>query len=937
MVKQSKKNFIQIAKIGLLTLPITLFGDKGADREAFLKRRIVEFAKDEDYKTVQKQIESFLKEYPDSNSSDDFKALQAEVYLMEKNYQQALGIYEKIQKDTVKDKIVINLMQCYYEKKEYQKILLIAQQYTEKDNEYIQKKQEVFNFLLAESNFHIAKQDLDENKFTKAQSLYENLLDSPYALSSKFSLAQIYKHQGAFEQASEYFLELSNRHNELTEELLFHAALCQAEFDRTSSIATFNQIIEINGKKINDAKLNRLILLFQNEEYQTIVDEVDSAKSLAMLENNEQVYYLIGHSFFKLKEFHQTNEYLKKYANSCDKKSDTYRNALLMQLNAVKNLESEEEYSAIISDLKENFSGDTELAKAIFIHAMMLKDQGKTIEAEATCKNLLKDYPEFKDKESLLLQMALLSHTNQNFDASHDILKEFIAKYPNNKQLGLAYKYYLSSSIERLKISEDSDKRKYTKSDFLEDLTLVLKQDNILSINEEKEARFLQAKACYELEQFDNAIVYFQNYLNKYENDSSCTQANLLIALCHHKIGSEAEKFCVYAERALEQDSEIKTKSAIHLELYNVYLSMLENSETQNLEITLDNDKKCQVIDLAAEHLYKAAILEDLPLQLENRLWLVNYYYKKIATPSFIYDQTIVHKNDDNKSHYQRSLDIYTNIFKSEKESKLRTIDQKHLYLESEALKFISLISNDQLNEKISLLESLVEQQSKNETWDWKLKNEVMVELAKSYELANQNAKAFETYDFIAKKDKTDSNFTTQYAYIHSSRLKFSLMHKEEKHTDNHQVIDLLERLKEMQIKKSALSEPVHIDAAIEYARVRQALADNKIKASRYLFFLERIKADYESETDPIAINYHKDLNQRDDKKSLYQSYMTFISAEILRTKALIEGSENKALQIEFSKKANDLLVSLDGKNKTHYLHMQIQLSLNLIKENKLF
>jgi tetratricopeptide (TPR) repeat protein len=932
MSNHSLKQIIQRATIFLATLPMTLSADNSSDNEAFLKRRIIEFAKDQDYKTVVKQIKSFMQDYPDSDCIDDLLALLAEVYLMDRNYTQAELVYESIERTGVKDKIIVNLMQCYYEKKAFDKILACAEPYINSDNAYIQKKIDVFNFLLAESYFYFAKNEGKDELIDKAKPLYEGLISSAYSINCKFSLAQIYKKQGAFEQASEYFLELSKNQDELSEDLLFHAALCQSEFAKDRAIASFNQIIAMNGDKLDDARLNRFILLFQNEEYQSIVDELDTAKSLASLANNEQVYYLIGHSFFKLKEYQQAHENLKQYANLCDNKSDTYRNALLMQLNAVKHLDSQEEYSAIVEDLKTNFADDSELPKALFIQAMMLKDQGHTAEAESLCRSLLKDYPDFSDAQALLLQTALLSHANQNFESSYHTLKDYISQHPNSEQINLSYKYLLSCSIERLKNSEENDLNNYSKQEFLDDLTLVLKQDNILTINEEKEALFLQAKACYELESYDEALSYFHKYIEKYNNDPSTTQANLLIALSHHKLGSPAEKFCIFAERALAQDSVIKTKSAIHLELYNVYLSMLEKESGSNLEITLDDGKVCQVVDLAAEHLYKATILQDLPLQLENRLWLVNYYYKKISSPSFIYEQTFVTRNNENNNYYQRSLDIYTNIFKPEGQDGIKQIAKEELFLESEALKYCSLLGTDQLNKKIQILENLVEQQSRNEKWNWKLKNEVMIELAKSYELSGETTQAFETYEFIAKKDSSESNFTTQFAFIHSSRLKYKLMENNQKTSDNPQILALLEKLKEMQIKKSALSEPVHIDAAIEYAKLRQNLAVDGQKGARYLFFLERIKDDYESQNDPIALRYHEEMKDKSDKKFMYQTYMTYIDAEILRTKAFIEGSDNKALEIEYSRKSGELLKSLQPCTKTHYLELQVQESLALLK-----
>ena len=64
-----------------------------------------------------------------------------------------------------------------------------------------------------------------------------------------FALAEIYRAKKDNAKAANFFLQLADRHADKREDLLFHAALAQADFDRTAAIQTFSEIIAKNGSK----------------------------------------------------------------------------------------------------------------------------------------------------------------------------------------------------------------------------------------------------------------------------------------------------------------------------------------------------------------------------------------------------------------------------------------------------------------------------------------------------------------------------------------------------------------------------------------------------------------------------------------------------------------------------------------------------------------
>ena len=124
---------------------------------------------------------------------------------------------------------------------------------------------------------------------------------------------------------------------------------------------------------------------------------------------------------------------------------------------------------------------------------------------------------------------------------------------------------------------------------------------------------------------------------------------------------------------------------------------------------------------------------------------------------------------------YNRSKSLLQTILTNEDSSKLISIDKDHTFLEWEVLKLANLSGREgKYDKKIDLLRALIEEQTTHPEWNWKLQKEALLELAKSYELTAQKDNSYETYKFIVDHFKKDPSFVSEYASLHSSRLKFA-------------------------------------------------------------------------------------------------------------------------------------------------------------------
>jgi tetratricopeptide (TPR) repeat protein len=907
--------------------------------EAFFVRRIAEFWKDEDYKLVKLQIQQFLKQFPNSKIRDYLKAILADLYLQEEAYKDALAAYTAIKDPVIREKTLINKLQCYYELNEFDEIIREGAPYLTKKSGEVDVRKNEFQFLMAEAYFRSAvTKDVGDKKtkyIEQAKPLYEGILHSSFNDPAMFALAEIYRITGDYKKASTFFSELSQRHSEREDELLFHAAVSQAEYDRALAITTFSQIIEKGGAKAEEASLNRLVLYFQEDRFQDVLSSYPEVLTSIEKEKQLSLDYIIGRSHFAQKNFEEASHFLTRYISSENVPSPQLRNSLLMLMSSAQNMNNEELYNQTITELQDLFPQDNELPQAIFIHSMMLKEAGNFNAAEEKLEYLITYHPNFEDTQTLFLEYSLVTYTNQKWEKSHATLLSFVRHYPESVHNKIAWKYLLSCSLNLLKEVETNTSSNYTRKDFLEDLSSVIAQEGVLNEQEKKECRFLQGRISYELGLYDQALVKFNQYLEDYKSDPSIGETHLLIALCHHQTGKQPVLFCKHSEEALKIDPDLKNKASIHLELYNAYLSIIEKGEASS---NLNQEEYLSFHDLAAEHLYQAMSLQDLPIKIENRLWLANYYYDKVFKPTHLFEaiqSTLLFENDEN---YQRSYKLFDEILN--KSEKLVTLDQEHAYLEWEVLKFAKLLGRDQkLERKVDLLKALIEQQQAHRSWDWKLQKETLLELAKTYEYMQDSENAYETYAFIRANHSNAPTFVSEFASLHANRLEFHLLPERQQREENEKVIDILNYLKELQIRKHVHSEPIHLEAALEYAWIRAHLVDEEEKDIRYLFFLNRVKEDYNNFEDPNMVRYNEMLKKQAEKKEIHDLYMQFIEAEILRTKAIIAQKENNMSKAdELNKKTIELLSECKSSSVlTHYLYNRAQKSQNAIEAHKLY
>lgn len=859
--------------------------------EAFLVRRISEFYKDKDFSTVKEQIVSFLDKYPKSTLRDHIVGLLGDLNLQEKNYEKSLAAYRQIKSKEIRKKVFLNKCQCLYELKKFKELLKNSELGLKNPELIPNERQDEFSFLAAESYYRYAfganDKKTDTAHLQKAKNLYETLNGTPFENAAKYALCEIYKEEKSHDKAAIVFHELALNDDKQREELLFHAALCEAHYDKEKAIDTFETVIGLEGSKTTEAAFDQLLLFYETDNYQEVISHAEKVCSLVSDDKNEQVRYLLARSYYAEGEFEKTFETAASIDEESHNNPVELRNLLLMKMKCAQELKKEAFYKETLDKMRTLFPKDKELAKTEFIYSILLKELGELEKAKHTAEEVLVTYPEFEDKQSLLLHYISVTYENKDWQQTYSTLRDFIATYPEHPEKKVVKKYLLSTAFELYKEIETDENSSYSKVKFLDDLNIILQETDLLSAEEYEQSLFLQAQLQYELEQYDEAATNFSAFIEENSNSSRIHEAHFLLSLCQFKTDNTSESFISHAEKAMSNE-ELRNTPSARIQLYNTFLSYYNT-------LSEDHENKEAIIETAAHHLYHAFCLDPQAIKVANLCWLATHYYQKLTPSALIHENDVSSIKENEDEHYNKAMAIYSFIFPSEKPL-LFTKD--NLYQEGEILKYADLLQRKQaFNEKRSLLERLIECQSKQQ-WTWLFKEEALLTLAKSYETLSEYDNAHELYQFLAEQHPEKRTFLKEYASLQTISIQFDQLSQEEKTLENPKIKQMLNTLKEYSIQKTCDSEPIHFEASLEYARIRGQLSQS---TEDYLFYLKRIQEDYSNKQDPLVVNYFEQIENDSNKKTLYELYNQFLMAEIYSTESKLFNEQGDLEQAKSS------------------------------------
>ncbi|MCY3974464.1 MAG: tetratricopeptide repeat protein [Simkaniaceae bacterium] len=868
-----------------LSAPPIVSSKTGADEEAFLVRRIAELRKDGDLTLVKMQILDFLDRYPESTLREYLLGILGDVRLSENSYESALSAYEGISDPHIKEKIILNKLRCYYELEQTAKIVTEGRPFVGVRTEALKEHADELLFLVAEGCLKEAEAEaIPEAKkrlAEEAKGYYSGLTGTPYEEAATFALAEIRTVLGEMKEAADAYLALAALYPDRREQLLFQAATLQSRFDPEEAIRNFRTIQNAGDALAGDAAFNVISLLSTLERYGEIVAVYEQVESLIPENRRTDFRFIAGESLFRVGNHAKASELFGLIIDSSPEQPD---NLLLMQALCAHRLKNEPLLQETVGRLQTLFPDHPETAKVLFMHALLLREQGDLPAAREALVALTEGYPDFPDRAGLLLERGTLARDMGEIRTGYVAFKEYARNHPEGADIDTARKLWLMSSVDLYR--EDAD---YGAQPFFDDLHALYEYRECLTQAESDAYVVLYAKMAYELQKYDTALdLLIPRLLSGGADEiekNVLAEARFIAALCHAEMKNDLALFCNLMEEALSLVPDTYDTPGNRIRLYNAYVTRADRKEKPSEGEGL-LDRAALHLECATEHTE-----EGVSIKRENLLWLAEYRFLQAERYMSAHWSHTVADREEIRSAVKRAAKLYGSLL-YEGSTPVR-LNAETLHPEKEFLRLATLMGYQNNHvERARVLKELIQQQIDSDVTDRDIHKQALFELALAYEEAGDKEAACNTFGFIRT---SAHHFPPRLAYaatLHAARLRFDSLDKERRTESDPEVMAILNDLKEIQIRKEAFSEPVHLEAALTYATIRAETGDPEKAEERYLFFLRRIEEDFMEEEIPSTRQYLTSFDDHPEAKAMFMGYMDFIRAEKSRLTPVSDESE---------------------------------------------
>lgn len=785
-----------------------------------LLKRIRDYWKEGDFSLAKKQISLYLENNPNGDLNEELHLLLGDLYLQEGNFDSSLQEYSFIKKIELQDQSFYNKALCLYETKNYKELLNLTETLSSQKQLSAHQAQSI-RYLCALS----LQESNDPSVFHKAVALFESCKDTSFHAQALPSLISLYLSRDDNEKAIQCYLALAKIDPEQAPDLIFQAALLQAPINPSSALTLFQNVLFSSSIHKSSAAYNILILLYQTERFKELTLAYEETSSLFSPKEQEEASYLTGKSFYHLQEHEKAIPYLVLATENTNFSKDIQIEAGLMALTAANNLKNKDLYKKIWDTITPLSLKEHTQIKVHLTYLDLLKTGQDNDALAKACQQFILQFPNYNELMPVELSLIQGLYGSKQWEAAKTALTAFIATYPNS----------FSSELIRLQIdcySKLLESNPYYRKEWINTVQSALQIPNLLT-SSEKEHYFLElAKNVFLEDQFSEALYITQEFITEFPSSSFLEDAQLIQTLCYLSDPESHLLFALHAEKFLESHSQNAQCPGLRVHLFNAYLKQASSVE---------EPLKTELLDKAANHLYIAYDQKEHKIQKENIQWLADYYYQKPCFPkaislfeTLLQDQTLEGQTEDN---------VY----------KLSTLFSKSADLEKKALLLEGWITNK------TSLQTPVQKQ-------------LIFELAGTYKALNNSEKALELYDLLILSSN-HSRIGAE-STLERCRILFGRLKEEEKTESNPLCMEILHLLKDLENQKNINSEPLHLEAALEYVEYKSSLIkDPSLRLQKKRDLFELCQKNFESFYEPTDLETHKDL---------FFPYTQFIQAQLL-------------------------------------------------------
>ena len=894
-----KRSTFFLSSIAFLTLSyLNADPDNPIFRESIELRQIADYWKEQEYTLAKERIYQFLEIYPTTVFKEQLYAMLADLFVKEKNYLAAIDFYQKIPFEKKSQTSFFHYVYSLYQLGLWEEVIVQAS-YVMKHASTTKEQLDTTRFAFAEALMQTALNIKDSSHkkevLLEAESEYKRLLSTRYACDSLYSLAHINVLLENPIQAANLYLILAEKDSENKEQYLFQAGYLQMKIDPDKAIENLEKVCSLKKEKGFQAAHLLLQILFQKKEYSKFLVMREKLSDLVI--SDPLISYYTGKSLYQTNNPDQAIFFLMQFLETPNIDTSYEKSAIITLISCAKITKNWSLLEENLEYLTHSFPQDIQTLDLILMYIQLCKQDKNWGKMTLYSQKLLELSPDHPQKETLIYEQALCPIHEQNLSQAIQNILEFLKNFPNSIYTKQAWRHLLNCCMQDLKQSP-LDLYPAKQAVFITYATTSLEKEELFSDEEKQKMHWLLIQFLFEQKQYQKSFDTCEKYVERYGNSSD---TYLFTALCQEHLSIDPLQIAENFEKALT-DPQSAYGRICNRKLYNLYLSAAQEIPSS------------EALFLKAANYLFANI--DEPVELNNLDWLAHFYYQQFE---------IAEK--EKKYFYAKRAKI-----SFEKLLDYRALSVES-WLELEVLKLCALY--DYLEEKakkVSLLSLLVQKQKESSLIDWKWQRRVLFELAISYQEQKRYEEAIKVYDNLIDSSKHVSSYYGSAALLEKARLQFSLLSSQERQEGSTDIIAICDALKEVQIRKKLLSEPLHLEAALEYIEVKTCVSSSPLE--RKLELLLQIRDDFSLAEDLSVQHYLSTQDLFPDKMHLYQDYLSFIDLEIISIKAqLARKNQHKNIYQKLKKHALAKLDELEAKTLHDSLQMRVQLSKEALQD----
>lgn len=880
------------------------------EEQALFLRRLSEFWEEGEIALVKTEIELFLRQNPQQEKNRFFNYLLSflgDIHVQEKNFQEALSCYQKLDLAEFTDKTIYNQLQCLYEMGQFDNVVTLIGEKLKDANLKNQEKEDLA-YIFADSLYQQAKKAENEQKdklAKEAKKAFEILLEGEYQKEAIAALKELNFWLKDYQAPAELYLSLALKYPEKKEEFLFQAGIYMAEIDKTRAYKIFAELWTDQGKMALDALYNKMLILFEEEKYREAAEDCLTLFQNFNKENSFFLNFFLGRSLYKLGEDQKSKEYYLAFTS----KDTTHMPELKIALNDLMSIADETKDPELFNEAFTKFStlfpNDDLLVENRMQKALFYAKIGEAQTAEAEFEKIERDCEKISESETFLFEYAKLYYQTEKWEASRARFKKFLEKYPESSFADAAWRYYINSSINNLASTspEDSTIDKQYLSHALEKFLTHAKPNEI----ERADYLYLLGQVKFSLKDYDEAILDLKMASQEFPNHPNLTDIYLLLAFSYKNQYRDSKNFDFYVTLAQQTDPKFTKNPNTQLAIFNGYT-----------DFALSQPQDDHLLKSAAQHLFTAYKLK-ANIKPANLFWLSDHFKKQAVSQQ---------EKKDKNSLFKKAAALKNNALKQ-----IIKTNPKDPLIEEEILKLTEIYALQGKYEKmqkwLALLSNFYLSHPKNE---WRYKGYTAFYLANCLENLKDYKNAQLNYHrAIELMPKTADMFPE--ALLKTTRIDLFLLDANKRLSESPEIMKSLENLQSLVLQKNLKSEPSHLEAALEYVDLQCYLEKEK-KEEKRLFLLNKMKDLFSKEDDIPSKDYHAQRKTSLFKNQLFLAYMQLIEIEMLMSKAIMEKEKDPKKCAEYKTQIQILANEFEDKDlpATDFLQKRLKRKMKMLE-----